>query len=408
MGYSRQDLDSSECKSKSQKHSGCSSGKVTSIMIKLLLVILVLLVSLYSSSAGEVTLHAALDAQIQVSVFVAATLMMFFLIERRYTGKWIFSDRSDTKYSIMHVPFASVIGMLPGCGGAVFIVSSYAKGKLSLAAVVAALTATMGDSMFLLLSQKPKVGIFVMAISFILGCICGWVTDFVHRRRDFLGVYYSTPRDNGSGEAKKESDVIPKIGKVRKRDIIFFVCLIPALILGVKSMCQVEYDPSEGMHMVMTYATYVGIIVSVFVWLFTPLHGVSNSSDHVMTRVCEETSFVAVWVIIAYLVYEYAVLLGLNFDFLHTTVAALVPMIAIFIGFLPGCGPTIIVTTMYLSGLVPFSALMGLSLASDGDALFPAIALTQKAAVVATVYTAVPAIIMAYTLYFFFPDFLNM
>ena len=75
---------------------------------------------------------------------------------------------------------------------------------------------------------------------------------------------------------------------------------------------------------------------------------------------------------------------------------------AILIGFLPGCGPQILVTTMYLSGYIPLSAQIGNAIANDGDALFPAIALHPKAALVATIYSAIPALIVSYSYLFLF------
>ena len=51
--------------------------------------------------------------------------------------------------------------------------------------------------------------------------------------------------------------------------------------------------------------------------------------------------------------------------------------------------------------MIPFSALLGNAISNDGDALFPAIAIAPKAAILATIYSAIPAFVMAYTLYFF-------
>ena len=75
---------------------------------------------------------------------------------------------------------------------------------------------------------------------------------------------------------------------------------------------------------------------------------------------------------------------------------------AIVIGFLPGCGPQILVTTLYLNGAIPFSAQLGNAISNDGDALFPAIALSPKAAMLATFYSALPAFIVGYGYYFLF------
>ena len=80
----------------------------------------------------------------------------------------------------------------------------------------------------------------------------------------------------------------------------------------------------------------------------------------------------------------------------------LTPLMAILLGFLPGCGPQVLVTTMYLSGIIPLSAQIGNALSNDGDALFPAIAIAPRVAVVATLYSAVPALILAYGWLFLF------
>ena len=72
------------------------------------------------------------------------------------------------------------------------------------------------------------------------------------------------------------------------------------------------------------------------------------------------------------------------------------PLIAILVGFIPGCGPQIVITTLYLSGAIPLSAQLGNAISNDGDALFPALALAPRAAVVATLYSALPALVVGY------------
>ena len=72
----------------------------------------------------------------------------------------------------------------------------------------------------------------------------------------------------------------------------------------------------------------------------------------------------------------------------------------ILVGFIPGCGPQIIITTLYLNGVIPFAAMIGNAISNDGDALFPAIALAPKMAIIATLYSAIPALIISYTFLF--------
>ena len=115
------------------------------------------------------------------------------------------------------------------------------------------------------------------------------------------------------------------------------------------------------------------------------------------------TNFVLAWVVFAMVGYELLVAaLGIDMAaWLGATGPAIV-LIAILVGFIPGCGPQVIVSSLYVSGAIPFSAQLGNAISNDGDALFPAIAVAPRAAIVATVYSAVPALLVGYGAYFLF------
>ena len=148
------------------------------------------------------------------------------------------------------------------------------------------------------------------------------------------------------------------------------------------------------------------MVTSIFIWSNSQIKTMTNPKDKPLVRVAEETSFIAIWVLAAYLAYDYLVYLTpLDLNLMFKTIGMLIPLFAIIIGFIPGCGPQILVTTLFINGMIPFSALLGNAISNDGDALFPAIAIAPKAAILATIYSAIPAFVMAYTLYFFFPLF---
>ena len=110
-----------------------------------------------------------------------------------------------------------------------------------------------------------------------------------------------------------------------------------------------------------------------------------------------------VWVIAAYLIFELSVyFLELDLKSVFDGWVLLTPLMAILLGFLPGCGPQVLLTTMYLSGIIPLSAQIGNAISNDGDALFPALAIAPRVAIVATLYSAVPALILAYGWLFLF------
>ena len=114
-----------------------------------------------------------------------------------------------------------------------------------------------------------------------------------------------------------------------------------------------------------------------------------------------DTNFVTGWVIIAFLLFEVSIYVtGYELATLFEGLVIWVPLIAVVIGLLPGCGPQILVTTLYLSGVVPLSAQIGNAISNDGDALFPALALAPKAAIIATLYSTIPALLLAYGWHF--------
>jgi len=149
-----------------------------------------------------------------------------------------------------------------------------------------------------------------------------------------------------------------------------------------------------------------GAILCIFMWSLNPLSDFQCSTDrtrNLLSRVVDTTNFVTTWVICGFLTFEiFMYFTEYNLKTFFEIWLPFVPLMAIFMGFLPGCGPQIVVTTFYLNGIIPLSAEIGNAISNDGDALFPAIALAPKAAIIATLYSAVPAIIFAYGYMFIF------
>ena len=341
------------------------------------ILIILLVYSVFPGDLGEVTRTSLFDAYIQVTVFVAATLLLFFSLEHFYKiDIGILMKKGDT----WQVPMASLLGALPGCGGAVVVITAFARGNIRLGAMVAALIATMGDAAFLLLAKEPTTYLKLMSISIFAAVISGWTVDRFHR-----GELYSS-------EIKHFEKI--GIGKLRTRDKLFMAFAAPGLFLGIIQLAQVDIN---NFGILVTILGLLGAFLSISVWVLSPINAVSSSDDHPFTRSSEETSFVTVWVIAGFLAYEYAyAFFGLDLEVLAEAAWIFLPILAILVGFIPGCGPQVLVTTLYLNGIIPFAALIGNAISNDGDALFPAIALTPRMAVIATLYSGIPALIISY------------
>jgi hypothetical protein len=118
-----------------------------------------------------------------------------------------------------------------------------------------------------------------------------------------------------------------------------------------------------------------------------------------------ETSMVTVWVIAGYLLYEYTMgVFALDIKTLAAAVGVFAPMAGAALGLVPGCTPQIIFAQLYaVEEAIPFSALVANAISQDGDALFPLMAIDLKAAIIATIYTTIPAVVVGALVYSIWP-----
>ena len=125
----------------------------------------------------QIVFGSVADAYIQVTTFVAGTFLLIYGAEKFLKVDAVAALRRDTAWQ---VPMAAALGAMPGCGGAVIVVTQFVTGRLSFGSVVATLTATMGDAAFLLLAQEPLTGLAMIALGFVVGTLTGWVVNFIH------------------------------------------------------------------------------------------------------------------------------------------------------------------------------------------------------------------------------------
>jgi len=338
------------------------------------------------------------DAYINVTSFVAGTLLIFFFLEKFFN---IDLNKLLHNRPKLEVFVSSALGSLPGCGGAIIVLTQYSRGKISFGSVVATLTATMGDAAFLLLAKDPKIGFLIMIIGFLVGFVSGILVNKIHGK-SFMKI-------NGCDIIRLNCK--PSNYKASKTlDIFWLILLIPGIILGVLSAFQInleEYFVNDIIKNPITFFGFFAGSLCLIMWIIPVISGLkyspSKSDENVIRRTVADSNFITTWVILAFLAYELTVHLGnINLEAIFQSYFILIPLIGILIGFLPGCGPQILVTTLYLNGIIPLSAQIGNAISNDGDALFPAIALHPKAALIATIYSGVPAIIVSYAYFFSF------
>ncbi|GMQ46101.1 putative manganese transporter [Vibrio sp. 10N] len=372
---------------------------------------------LISSATRDATMNALADAFWAVSCYVAFTLVVYHQVARMMSSKNRVVElyHQSPSYQVL---FSSMLGALPGCGGAIIVTTQFVTGRVGFGSVVAVLTATMGDAAFLLIASQPGVGAGMMVLGVIVGAITGLVVNRIHAE-DFLrppseshvSTMVSRFTSSQSCCSNASSDATPLQNRAINLQGLFWTWLIvPATVIAFAMSFQVDINAvlgiSDGS---IEWTGAILAVVMMFLWAFTKeIHDYQSTvaeddktpTSHPMQKAAQDTHFVSAWVIVAFLAFE------LSIHFAHIDMAAslcgygvYMPLVGMLVGLLPGCGPQILVTSLYISGVMPMSAQIANALSNDGDALFPAIALAPKAALAATLYSALPALIVGYSYY---------
>jgi len=360
-------------------------------------------------TAGRIMVETISEAYLQVSVFVAFTLALIYGAERLFNFDMAGFLAAHPR---AQVPVAAFLGALPGCGGAIVVVTQYVNGHVGFGALIAVLTATMGDAAFLLLAREPMTGLIVFGLGMVVGTISGYLLEAIHGREFMRQQSLTSPE-----EARRRAAA----ARHRPRTIktlhpVWIALMLPGVIFAVPIAMQIDPNTWFGhlaAYQPVTLLGFAGGVLALMMWAAhlssDPGHQYTAANPNDLaepqptpaSRVINDTNFVTVWVIAAFLLFELGVhFSGADLNAWFAVWAPLTPLIATLVGFLPGCGPQIIVTTLYLTGAIPVSALFANAISNDGDALFPAIALAPKAAIVATLYTGIPALLVGYAAYF--------
>lgn len=361
-------------------------------LIVVLMLLALFLIQHSDQQLFEIIVVTLGDAYLGVSIFIALTLAGFYALDGYFKSD---VTRLLNERSFIQVPAAAFLGALPGCGGAIIVVTQFVNGHMSFGALVAVLISTMGDAAFLLLARKPEIALLVYSISLTAGVLFGYLVNYLHSA-DFL-------KSEKTTKALKAIELQPLSPGLIS---LFIVLLVPGCVFGVLDAFQYDashwFGPFAALEP-LKWLGFIGAFLCIMIWVSQPLDSWSaRFAKHSDTKclkesVVAETSFVSVWVILGFLAYELLVYFsGIDLNALFVNLGAIAILFAILIGFVPGCGPQILMTTLYINGVVPLSAQLANAISNDGDALFPALALAPKAALYATLYSAVPAFIIGY------------
>jgi len=395
-----------------------------------------------AQQAVDILVLSLRDGFVQVSAFVAVTVLLFSYVQYRTGGRLITVLEENERYQPL---VGGLLGLTPGCGGAIVAMPLYIRGTVSFGTVVAALGATAGDSAFVILALAPEAAIYAYGLAFVSAVSFGYAIDWWGLgvgRVDRAVAKMGRPVTDGGFATTNVADGGPSItdydgtacahehAEANEAEsslmttvshgvhVLWWVVAAAGLVAGVEYLRRgapevpLEFGPTFAA--AFTVAGLVGTAASFY------LHFVGRrfigegqagrardefaSAYETFQHAAMETSMVTVWVIAAYLLYEYGVVVfAIDIGALAAAAGVLAPIGGALLGLIPGCAPQIVFAGIYAEGGLPFSALTANAISQDGDALFPLLAIDAKAAVVASIYTTMPALVVGLLVHYLWP-----
>ena len=392
-----------------------------------------------ASEAVEVVILSMRDAFLAVTVFVAAMVFLFSWLQYATSGKFVDYIKRNKKFQPV---IGALMGLTPGCGGAIVVMPMFARGYVTYGTVVATLIATLGDAAFVLIGAAitdssfiaPVIAVHV--ISFIVGITWGYLIDLTGTTpRTPFGRFGKSKVGSFEEEEIEEDNIESTIASMPRETpdgigykilhqgyTVWWIVTLIGLVFAVLLLVWAGQDPDYELKLSLNpltldgFITWIGLLGTTFSvilyiaqknWFADDTEATIGDKLHsmreTMVHSASETAFVTFWVMIAYLVFEFSMLLsGIGEDDMAKYGDGIFAvLVASTIGLIPGCGPQIIAITAYTKDMISFPALTANAISQDGDALFPLLVRHKSASLWATIHTTIPAVITGILLLLF-------
>ena len=376
--------------------------------------------SISLDEALEVLVVSMRDAFLAVTVFVAVMVLLFSWLQYITAGKFV--DWIRKNQSIQPL-IGALMGLTPGCGGAIIVMPMYTRGYVTYGTVIATLIATLGDAAFVLIGAVFQDVSFLAPVivvhltSFTVAVIWGFAVDrLAVTPSSPLGIMWSKSKDMEIIQDMPR-EVPDGFGYrvLHQGYRVWWIVTIVGFCLAILLLIWYAQDPDYSPDIVwnlstrdgiITWVGFTGTLLSMVLYISSKnfirddteatIGDKLNSFDETLVHAASETAFVTFWVVIAYLIFEFGMILsGISEADISDQGSGIgVVLIASAVGLVPGCGPQIIAVSAYVEGLISFPALVANAISQDGDALFPLLVRHKVASIWATIHTTLPAILV--------------
>lgn len=383
----------------------------------------------------EILVTSMRDAFLAVTVFVAAMVLLFSWLQYVTAGRFVAWIRENKRFQ---PAIGALMGLTPGCGGAIIVMPMYARGYVTYGTVIATLIATLGDAAFVLIGAVFQNSAFltpviaVHATSFIVAVVWGYGVDSLEVTPSSpvgrFGPKFGSSEPLGEDAAREmegKGSVIEDMPRevpeglgyriIHQGYRVWWAITAVGFCLAILLLIWYSQDPEYAPELVwdpttrdglVTWVGFIGTSLSIILYVSSKnflgddteatIGDKLNSLDETLVHAASETAFVTFWVLIAYLAFEFGMIAsGISEADLAEQGAGIgAVFVAAAVGLIPGCGPQIIAISAYVEGVISFPALVANAISQDGDALFPLLVRHKVASIWATIHTTLPAIIV--------------
>jgi hypothetical protein len=280
--------------------------------------------------------------------------------------------------------------------------AAYSRGAVSFGSSVAALVATMGDASWVLLAHDPWLTVQLKALLLVVGAATGWIVDAVGIRPARRPV----PPAPAPARAPVPAPVVPAPASPRTVLALHDLGVLPVLLwLAIGGGATVSVPVTFQLLAPQDLYLVLGVLGASLALVVFARAGCRLADDDeasagetsfaaVLRHGGHEVAFVTVWVGVAYVAWALVTHVT-GFDGSQLPVLGLAGVVVgALIGLVPGCAVQIVFAGIFAAGGMPLATLVANTISQDGDALLPLLALEHRSALVATVLTTIPALVV--------------
>ena len=296
-------------------------------------------------------MHSAI---VTVTAPVFALLFLILLVDE---AGWLSPERLFKRAGKAQPALGAALSAVPGCAGSLTLTRLYTAGAVSGATLLAGHLATMGDASFVLWAGKPLPTLGLLGIVLVVGTGAGLLAQRFNLS--------STPAVPHHANEDSSTETVPWLAALW---VLLAVAVGLDTVLGLSTLTNLVLGVALA-------------VVSLAALRTLKKQKASRAGVRAILTAVRDAAEITLWVMAADVLFTVAAHgggVGI-INLLHGNLMLDVALGAV-VGLIPGCGPQIVVATLFVTGNLPFAAVLANTLSQHGDAIFPLLGSARRTA----------------------------